>query len=316
MNVITLTIEDCDHTVGNLLRSKLLQSPEVEFAGYKITHPLENKIVVELKTIENINASDFMKKASKNLKADVEKFMDYMKYQAAIHRTADNEIKLQIDLFDDKVYQLAMANSLRRIMMSEVPTFAIELVEIHKNSTCLDDELIVHRLGLIPLQTNLQQLKDFKISQTCDCNQGCPNCQITFQLDEINNHEYDNKIVTVSHLISNDKITQPIIYKFENRNVLHNVQNYSELQLSDFDKINSQIVIAVLAPKQELKFKAHATKNIGKTHSKWSPVCKVTNKPIDNCILMNIESVGNLDCIDILHYAAEILTTKILSIQV
>ncbi len=45
-----------------------------------------------------------------------------------------------------------MANALRRILISEVPTLAIEFVEFHENTTVLQDEYIAHRLGLIPLR--------------------------------------------------------------------------------------------------------------------------------------------------------------------
>jgi len=47
-------------------------------------------------------------------------------------------------------------NTLRRTIMEEVPTMAIEEVEIQKNNSILYDEMIAHRLGLVPLTTDLK----------------------------------------------------------------------------------------------------------------------------------------------------------------
>jgi len=50
----------------------------------------------------------------------------------------------------------AQANTLRRLMMNEVPVMAIELVEFKQNSGILYDEMLALRLGLVPLTTDLK----------------------------------------------------------------------------------------------------------------------------------------------------------------
>lgn len=47
---------------------------------------------------------------------------------------------------------LPLANALRR-SVSEIPTLAIDEVEIFKNGSALFDEVLAHRIGLIPLKT-------------------------------------------------------------------------------------------------------------------------------------------------------------------
>ena len=45
-----------------------------------------------------------------------------------------------------------LANAIRR-SISEIPTLAVDEVEIYKNDSALYDEMIAHRIGLIPLKT-------------------------------------------------------------------------------------------------------------------------------------------------------------------
>ncbi len=87
----------------------------------------------------------------------------------------------------------AMANALRRTMMSDIPKMAIDVVEFHlgtieiddkeyESATPLFDEIIAHRLGMVPVPTNLEL---FTFRDQCVCNnEGCPNCTIMYSIHE------------------------------------------------------------------------------------------------------------------------------------
>lgn len=51
-------------------------------------------------------------------------------------------------------YDVSFANAIRRILLAEVPTMAIEKVELYNNTTVMHDEFLGHRLGLIPIKVD------------------------------------------------------------------------------------------------------------------------------------------------------------------
>jgi len=76
----------------------------------------------------------------------------------------------------------AFANALRRVMISEVPVLAVDWIDVEKNSSILFDEIIAHRLGMIPL---VFDPKKFNFMEDCKCGgKGCPLCQVVFALDK------------------------------------------------------------------------------------------------------------------------------------
>jgi DNA-directed RNA polymerase subunit D len=75
-----------------------------------------------------------------------------------------------------------IVNSLRRIMLSELPKLAVNDVVIYDNTSPLFDEIISHRLGLIPIPTDLSLLS---FREECVCKgKGCPNCTVRYTLSK------------------------------------------------------------------------------------------------------------------------------------
>ncbi len=84
-----------------------------------------------------------------------------------------------LKLEDTDVY---FVNSLRRVMLAELPKLAIDDVIIYDNTSALFDELIGHRLGLIPIPTDLSILT---FRSECKCEgKGCPNCTVRYTLSK------------------------------------------------------------------------------------------------------------------------------------
>lgn len=129
----------------------------------------------------------------------------------------------------------AFANALRRIMISEVPTLAVEWVDFHTNKSILFDEIIAHRLGLIPLSFDL---KKFNIKDDCKCGgKGCPLCEVVFALDKKGpTMVYSGDLKTSNKAVKPTSPSFPIVELLEN---------------------------------QGLKFEAKAQLGTGQQHAKW-----------------------------------------------
>lgn len=69
----------------------------------------------------------------------------------------------------------AIANAFRRILIAELPTLAIEDVYILKNTSIIQDEVLSHRLGLIPLKGSPEAIRNmtwYKKSESGEAEQG------------------------------------------------------------------------------------------------------------------------------------------------
>ena len=129
----------------------------------------------------------------------------------------------------------SFVNALRRTIMMQVPTMAIDEVEFVKNSSALYDEMVAHRLGLVPLSTDL---KTYTPLDKCD---GVLSAKNSVKLWlKAKGPGY----VTADQIQSKDPAVKPVLGK---------------------------LPIVKLLDDQELEFEATAVLSRGVEHTKWSP---------------------------------------------
>jgi len=166
---------------------------------------------------------------------------------------------------------MSVANALRRVMISEVPTMAIDMVEIENNSSVLADEYIAHRLGLIPLSSSNANM--FVENRDCECTDHCPKCSVTYRI-KVTNHSDENMLVTSKDL----KLERPM-------EAMGEVYPVHYLQSESPVTTESAVVIVKLGKNQEFSARCIAKKGIGKEHAKWIPTAVVTYQLIPEIII-------------------------------
>ncbi|MCD6242895.1 DNA-directed RNA polymerase subunit D [Candidatus Bathyarchaeota archaeon] len=150
-----------------------------------------------------------------------------------------NDISMKMLVKDVDV---AFMNTLRRIILAEVPCMAIDEVVIIENSSVLHDEILAHRLGLIPLKTDLDA---YNLPEECPCKSefGCNLCRVSLTLDVEAGEE--GRVVYSGDLVSENP---------------------------DIAPVSNKIPIVKLAPNQKIRLEAYARLGRGKDHAKWQPV--------------------------------------------
>ena len=220
------------------------------------------------------------------------------------------------------------ANTIRRLVLGEVPTLAVEDVEIKENSSTLYDEVIALRLGLCPIKTDL---KSYNFKTNCKCEgEGCARCELKLTL----------KGSKKGYVLVTDANSSDPKCKF----------------------VHAMPVVKLI-PKQKLELQMTAILGRGKEHVKWSPgwawyfgwpefktttqsdlsacgscksleikgskivvkdilkwneaeesVCEKNNVEVihsESDLIFNVESWGQLSCNEILDKSADILITKV-----
>jgi len=183
---------------------------------------------------------------------------------------SQDEQKVSVKLKD---IPLQYANALRRICLNGVPIYAIDTVDILVNSSVLADEGIAHRLGLIPLKTELSAVQQNNESD-----------KIMYTLDS--GETTETRTVLSGELKSQDDTVKPI---------------------------SDNIPIVTLAPGQRLQLEAYARLGRGTEHAKWNSanISTLTESDNDDERILTVETTGSLEPQHIVVSSVEELSRRL-----
>ena len=150
-------------------------------------------------------------------------------------------------------------NTIRRICLVEIPTLAIEDVNIFKNDAKMFDEVLSHRLGLIPIKTDLES---YVFNSECGCDSYCSSCSVSFLLKE-----KGHKTVYSKDLKSDDPTIKPVY---------------------------DTIPIVELQEGEEVELEAIAILGLGTEHAKWQATTTCGYKYYPK-ISINEENISDIE---------------------
>ncbi|MDY6789566.1 MAG: DNA-directed RNA polymerase subunit D [Candidatus Nanohaloarchaea archaeon] len=180
----------------------------------------------------------------------------------------DDRLKFVLEGVDPE-----FANAVRRTAIAKVPTMAVKEVDFINNTSGLFDEILAHRIGMVPWKFDREH---YNIPEDCDCeDDGCHNCQVTLALKKEGEGD-----VRASDFKPTDK---------------------------DVETTNPDILLAKLLEDQEVELEAKAVLGIGKDHAKFQaanasyryyPIVRVNGKEVENreeAVKLAPEEVKNAD---------------------
>ena len=207
-------------------------------------------------------------------------FEDFVQDLSSLEVISKDNNKMSVKI---KGVPLQYSNALRRVCLNGVPVFAIDTVDIIENTSVLPDEGLAHRLGLVPIKTDLSR---FNEPSSCDCQSeaGCSNCKVMLVLDSGESDE--TKTVLSNELSSEDDSIKPI---------------------------SNKIPIVQLAPGQRIKVECYARLGRGTEHAKWNSanISTLTETDKDDEKILTIESTGALEPEQIILSGVEEVSKRI-----
>lgn len=173
-----------------------------------------------------------------------------------------------------------MANTLRRIMIAEVPTMAIEHVFIVNNTSIIQDEVLAHRLGLIPLAVD-PRLFAFKAADTPATADNTIVLKLKVECRRFPDGTIENEKVYSGQL---EWLPGGTEMPDETGHAVFNP--HQDERIAAVRPVHDDILIARMRPGQAIELECHCVKGVGEEHAKWSPVATTWYRLVPEVVLL------------------------------
>ena len=185
-------------------------------------------------------------------------------------------VKLRLDGVNS-----ALVNAIRRKILNSVETAAVEYIEVNKNTSGLYNEMLAHRLAMIPFTFT----KVIQNRNKCECDDlNCVKCSVRFVL----------------------KKKGPCMVYSKDIKTVH----------EDFKPLIPDIPIVKLLDEQEIDIEGIITLGSGKDHAKYIPaIVGYEEKEKDNVYELYIETVSALKPLDIFKEALNHLEEELTKVE-
>lgn len=226
----------------------------------------------------------------------------------------------------------SFANALRRILLSEVPTVAIENVYMWNNTSIIHDEVLAHRLGLIPIDVDarlfdpLEEGDDatdrntlvFQLQVKCPSRRQAANTAAKKKKsssdkddEELNalteteksvleNTNLDRAAYVAAKKVAIETPGRPYTLHLYSKDLIWMPQGDQESRFPNgIRPVHDDILIAKLRPGQEIELEAHARYGIGQDHAKYSPVATASYRLYTNVEI--VEPIYDEDAEELAH---------------
>jgi DNA-directed RNA polymerase subunit D len=223
-------------------------------------------------------------------------------------------------------------NTIRRMIIEEVPTLAVEDLEIKDNSSALYDEMLGLRLGLTPVKTDL---KSYVLKENCKCEgAGCAQCELKITLKvSKKGYVYAEEAKSTDPKCTFTHPKMPLVKLLAKQKVdvtmtailgkgkdhakwIPGLVFYKKEPVLKIGKVTDPEKVAKMCPHKVFNVKGNKLE-VNKDHLYNCNLCQQCVDLDDNITLedsgnylFNMESWGQLSCKEMLNQSADLLIAK------